>query len=459
MSSSPIDYTKLAKTHGSLRSAKEEELNAMPGLSDVPAFLQQSLDMSKVRQVVTEPKTEQDRRSTAAVDTSDPYRIKVLAPDLYGPPVQWHELVHTHQDTRNKQLPQVAAQLKGSGRSNYDYGGIQGLQAARLQGKTISDFNYEQQAEMVKDYKWQHDQYLNKAKQGALTTADEKAMYDLQQAYHPFIQQLASMPGTKENLQRNPLLELVGLQKPVPLGANPAPPGLPAYNTPGLGVLPADPLMGGKSQTTPLKLVGGQSGIPSLNAPLKPIKPMAGITLTKIKEMAQLINPALQTGQSKFQALPQQPKEALNKYANPEAQPPKISFAFNKAWSKPGPYATKLIPQEEQEFRKWAAANPNSIRGEVGPAPNFDPSPMADYDVRGHFHAAKTGDPAATLTPNKWDGKIHGNDKFKTPYNGGFSNESMYALPNAPRWIKDRLMTADGRLVTDETPRKPLAAK
>jgi hypothetical protein len=80
---------------------------------------------------------------------------------------------------------------------------------------------------------------------------------------------------------------------------------------------------------------------------------------------------------------------------------------------------------------------------------------MADYDVRAHFHAAKTGDPAATLVPNKWDGKIHGNDKFKTPYNGGFSNESMYALPNAPRWVGDRLMTFDGKLVTDETPRKP----
>jgi hypothetical protein len=79
---------------------------------------------------------------------------------------------------------------------------------------------------------------------------------------------------------------------------------------------------------------------------------------------------------------------------------------------------------------------------------------MADYDVRAHFQAAKRGDPAATLVPNKWDGKIHGNDKFKTPYNGGFSNESMYALPNAPRWVGDRLMTFDGKLVTDETPRK-----
>lgn len=161
------------------------------------------------------------------------------------------------------------------------------------------------------------------------------------------------------------------------------------------------------------------------------------------------------TPKGKGNPLPAQPKEAINQHANPEDQPPQVSFAFNKAWSKPGPYATKLVPQEETEFRKWAALNPKSVKGEVGPAPNFDPLPMADYDVRGHFHASKVGDPAATLTPNKWDGKIHGNDKFKTPYNGGFSNESMYALPKAPRWVGDKLMTADGKLVTDETPRKP----
>jgi hypothetical protein len=161
----------------------------------------------------------------------------------------------------------------------------------------------------------------------------------------------------------------------------------------------------------------------------------------------------------KINTLPEQPKDALNHYANPEDQPPKVSFSFNKSWSKPGPYATKLTPQEEVEFRKWAASNPNSVRGEVGPAPNYDSLPMADYDVRGHFHAAKTGDPAATLVPNKWDGKIHGNDKFKTPYNGGFSNESMYATPKAPRWVGNKLMTHDGKLVTDETPRKTSGQK
>ena len=189
-----------------------------------------------------------------------------------------------------------------------------------------------------------------------------------------------------------------------------------------------------------------QKGInTTVRSPVPPIE--AYLTPQQMRERAAKINPQANKPATN-NPLPSQPKDALNKYPNPESQPPKVS-------SKPGPYATKLVPAEEQEFRKWAAANPNSIRGEVGPAPNFDPIPTADYDVRGHFHAAKIGDPAATLVPNKWDGKIHGNDRFKTPFNGSFSRESMYAMPNAPRWVGNRLMTVDGKLVTDETPRKP----
>jgi hypothetical protein len=398
--------------------------NTMPGNEQVPAFLQQGLDMSKVRQVATEPQTAEERVSTAEVSSDDPYKIKVLAPDLYGPPIKNHELTHTYQGTRSPNLKNISAPVPINQRINYDYGGVVGLKNALENHKTVADFNAEQQAEMVKDYKIYHDQYLQKAASGKITPQDEREMYVLQQTYHPFIKQLASMPGTNVNLNRNSLLELLGVQKPVPLGAKVEPPGLPRYDTPGLGVLPADPLMGGKSQATP---------VPKDR-------------LAQVKAAAAKINPKAQQG------LPPQPKDALNQYANPEDRPPKESFAFNKGWSKPGPYSTKLSPQEETEFRKWVAANPQQG---LGPAPNFDPLPMADYDVRGHFHAGKIGDPAASLTPNKWDGKIHGNDKFKTPYDGSFSRESMYALPNAPRWVGDRLMTHDGKLVTDETPRKP----
>ena len=227
--------------------------------SSVPAFLQQGLDMNKVQQVVTTPQTEEDRQSTAAVDSSQPYTIKVLAPDLYGPPILNHELTHTYQDTRSQGIS-PSSPITQSGRAAYDYGGIQGLQSAIANRKTVSDFNAEQQAEMVKDYKFYHDQYLTKAAQGKITPADEKKMYALQQAYHPFIRQLADMPGQQENLQRNPLLELLGVQKPATINARPTTPGLPPYDTPGLGVLPADKLMGGKSEATAKPVVTYDTG-------------------------------------------------------------------------------------------------------------------------------------------------------------------------------------------------------
>jgi hypothetical protein len=430
MATPPIDYHKIAKDNGAIHSVHESE---MPDYSQVPAFIQQGVDMSKVRQVVTEPQNTADRNSTAGVGGDDPYKVKVYAPDLYGPPILNHELTHTFQDTRNKSLPDPSAPMQRSGRAAYDYGGIKGLQAARLQGKTIANFNAEQQADMVKDYKWYHDQYLKKAATGKITPADEKGMYDLQQAYHPFIQQLAGMPGTGENLKRNPLLELLGIQKPVPLNAQPQPPGLPPYNTPGLGVLPADPLMGGKSQATPVK----------------------NMTLAQVKQQAERVK------QGKEQPAAQQPKEAINQWTNPEDQPPKIAYAFNKQWAKPGPYAAKLDPQSEQEFRKWAAQHPRDVGGMVGPAPNFPDLPDSGYDARGWFYAMKTGDPSGkqVKVATNFGTSMHGSDRFKTPYNGCFSNESMYALPNAPRWVGDKLMTADGKLVTDETPRKPGGVK
>jgi hypothetical protein len=66
---------------------------------------------------------------------------------------------------------------------------------------------------------------LQKAAQGKITPADEAKMYDLQQTYHPFIKQLAAMPGQNENLQRNSLLELLGVQKPVSIDTRPSAPG------------------------------------------------------------------------------------------------------------------------------------------------------------------------------------------------------------------------------------------
>jgi hypothetical protein len=217
--------------------------------SDVPAFLKNSLDMGKVRQVQSTPTTATERHAIATVSDDDPYKVKVFATDLYGSPDRNHELTHTFQFTRNKSLPDISAPIKGTGIGIYDYGGLKGLQDSLTQKKTIADFNAEQQAQIVKDYKYLQDKYLEKAAQGKITPEELKHMYAIHQAYHPFVQQLAGMPGQNENLDRHPLLELIGAQKPLTIGTKPQAPGLPSYDTPGLGVVPADPLMGGQSQS------------------------------------------------------------------------------------------------------------------------------------------------------------------------------------------------------------------
>ena len=76
-------------------------------------------------------------------------------------------------------------------------------------------------------------------------------------------------------------------------------------------------------------------------------------------------------------------------------------------------------------------------------------SPTSDYDMRGFFKAWMQGDPRAT-----WQGPgSHFPDVWKTPFHQTFSNESMYATPDAPRWVGNRLVTKEGSLIRDESPR------
>lgn len=120
-------------------------------------------------------------------------------------------------------------------------------------------------------------------------------------------------------------------------------------------------------------------------------------------------------------------------------------FARNQAWAKPAPpggYLTTLKPDEETKFQAWVAANN---------AP-FDPSPQADYDMRGFWRGLTNGDPRATTAVNPNDHKMHFPDVWKTPYHQSFSAESQWAIPGkAPTWNdKDQLVTPDGKVVFDE---------
>ena len=115
---------------------------------------------------------------------------------------------------------------------------------------------------------------------------------------------------------------------------------------------------------------------------------------------------------------------------------------------KPGPYLTNLSPAEEKMFQQWVAKNNVP----------FDPTPQADYDMRGFWKAMVSGDPRATSGISPSDNQIHYPDTWKTPNHETFSNESIYAGPGAPHWEGDKLVDSRGRVIKDETPPAPTNA-
>lgn len=113
-------------------------------------------------------------------------------------------------------------------------------------------------------------------------------------------------------------------------------------------------------------------------------------------------------------------------------------------YAKKGPYVTKLAPEEEAKFQAWVKANKIP----------WQDSPTADYDMRGYFKAMLAGNQLAKTQVSQFDGKTHFPDTYKTPYHKTFSNESMYALPTAPKWVDNRLTDSRGRVIADETPKQ-----
>lgn len=113
------------------------------------------------------------------------------------------------------------------------------------------------------------------------------------------------------------------------------------------------------------------------------------------------------------------------------------NFERNKQWAKPGPYVTPLTSAQEAEFQRWVKDNGIPFN------PN-DPHP--DYDMRGFWKAMITGNPQAKRAAN-----LHFPDKWKTPYDATFSNQSMYARSDAPHWVGNKLYTSDGVLLDDES--------
>ena len=127
-------------------------------------------------------------------------------------------------------------------------------------------------------------------------------------------------------------------------------------------------------------------------------------------------------------------------------------YLRNRAWAKAGKYITQLSPQEENKFQSWAKSNPQLVQGELN-------NPNPDYDVRGRWKAERAGDPLAKLVRSPYDGKLHANDKWKTPYHRTFSRESIYATPDAPQWVGNKLIDKSGNVLADETPGNTLAVR
>ena len=236
----------------------------IPSDSSIPSFIRQGIDVSKIKQTV-KPSNQQGAPSVVGTETvaeATPGNISIYDPSRYTPQVRNHELEHELQQTQSDGTIKLGGgyevapfgvhstmapeQYPVGDPRNYDYGGQAGLQALTNAHKTAADLNMEQQADLVATYKAKQDAYLAKVKAGTATPADLKAMYAEHQAYHPIVQQMANVPSSKQETIDS-LKTMLGLGSKT-LAPAPAAPGLPSYDTAGLGVAPADPLMGGQSQ-------------------------------------------------------------------------------------------------------------------------------------------------------------------------------------------------------------------
>jgi len=226
-------------------------------LQDVPAFEREAIPMKNVRVSVKQPLAT-EKGAIANVYPDRPTRINVLDPAQVDKGTIAHELLHVDQFSRNPAIKQFlkypekkigeAQQVPSAG--DYDYGGAEGLLKLQRSGKGVAALNIEQMGKLIDDYTWQDGYLMGLAKKGTITPSQMHDLYKLREAYHPALQQIASMPGVKEKLDPNRMALLLGVVKPPSMSGSPAAPGLPDYSVAGLGVVPQDPLMGGGSAYT-----------------------------------------------------------------------------------------------------------------------------------------------------------------------------------------------------------------
>jgi hypothetical protein len=139
----------------------------------------------------------------AHVGTVADNTINVADKSAYTAGDQAHELQHVVQNNATPLSQKVSnilnpstAKVAGTsssttGAASQDYGGTNGLAAHLASGKTVSDLNSEQQAEIPKNYM---NEFVKLEKAG-----DSKGIDKLNKTYEPAIRQLRNMANTSKD--------------------------------------------------------------------------------------------------------------------------------------------------------------------------------------------------------------------------------------------------------------------
>lgn len=96
---------------------------------------------------------------------------------------------------------------------------------------------------------------------------------------------------------------------------------------------------------------------------------------------------------------------------------PQGAYKHNRRWAVSGPYQTSLAPKQSERFEDWAKRFENRQGIKVN----------KEYDYRGWWKSATPAERHEAIATQG-----HFTDKYKTPYDTSFSNQSKYAKPGTP---------------------------
>lgn len=96
---------------------------------------------------------------------------------------------------------------------------------------------------------------------------------------------------------------------------------------------------------------------------------------------------------------------------------PQGAYKHNQRWAVEGPYQTDLTDPQEERFQNWSKRFENRQGIKVN----------KEYDYRGWWENASPLERHEAIAHGG-----HFTDRYKTPYDTSFSNQSQYAKPGTP---------------------------